>query len=280
MRRVLFASTLIAALGSSAAAFGQAHASDLACIRTSKGQIACGQVLRSSYRTLSKRHSKRQRALQEKIDGDGSHRTPHHSLARRYGDDVVPGIADLLEEFNPPIRSPCQDNVRFARPFPMLSRAPIPATSFTGRRRANSPVVKWCRENRDSMHPITSRPAKLARAETHPGPRFGTEPRRTSITALPLHLPRRRNRTEQSILISAPMRRIRASPMIRPTPDAMVAASVRNENELAQRGRYECHPKHLGTEHCRGIQTRQLRNGWNQFPTSDNCPASRNGRVS
>jgi hypothetical protein len=141
MRRVLFASTLIAALGSSAAAFGQAHASDLACIRTSKGQIACGQVLRSSDRTLSKRHSKRQRALQEKIDGDGSHRTPHHSLARRYGDDVVPGIADLLEEFNPRDRTnpgnrtrnvdipmPRQHPLRAAYSEPMPRQRPLRAT--------------------------------------------------------------------------------------------------------------------------------------------------------
>lgn len=126
MRRVLFASTLIAAIGCSAAASGQAHASDLVCIRTSKGKIACGPVLRSSDRTLSKRHSRPQRALQEKFDRERSQPTPHRSLARRYGDDVVPGIADLLEEFNPRDRTNPGDRTRHVD-IPMPRQHPLRA---------------------------------------------------------------------------------------------------------------------------------------------------------
>lgn len=141
MRRVLFVSTLIAALGCSAAAFDQTHASDLACIRTSKGKIACGPVLRASDRTLSKRHSKSQRALQEKFDRERSQPTPRRSLARRYGDDIVPGIADLLEEFNPHDRTnpgdrtrnvdipmPRQNPLRAAYSEPMPRQRPLRAT--------------------------------------------------------------------------------------------------------------------------------------------------------
>ncbi len=134
MRRVLFASTLVAVVGFSAVALDHARANDLACVRTSKGNVVCGPVLRAGDRTSSKRLSRRQRALQARIDGEGSRRTPHHSLGRRYGDDVVPGLAGLLDDFDPGDRTrhvdipmPRQHPLRTAHSGPMPRQHPLRA---------------------------------------------------------------------------------------------------------------------------------------------------------
>lgn len=60
MRRVLFASTLFAVLGSLVATSDRAHANDFVCIRTSKGKITCGSVIRSSNKASPGRLNRRQ----------------------------------------------------------------------------------------------------------------------------------------------------------------------------------------------------------------------------
>jgi len=96
MRRLVFASTLFAALGSSVVASGQAHASDLVCIRTSKGKITCGSVIRHSDRTISKRQDRRQHIVPARSNDElrpsrrADRRTAYGDADRRFEDIVDP----------------------------------------------------------------------------------------------------------------------------------------------------------------------------------------------
>ena len=95
MRRVLFASTLCAALGSLVTTLDQARANDFVCIRTSKGKVACGSMIRHSDKALLRRHDKRQHIvpLQSDEAPDPDRRNAKQSTFRdsaRRNDDVDP----------------------------------------------------------------------------------------------------------------------------------------------------------------------------------------------